>query len=255
MIERLLSALIRVTPLHWHLADRMTRMQLIQYAVDRLAARTYLEIGVDQGEAFCAVRAPIKIGVDPVAAAPAVQAEVKRPGSSYFSIGSDQFFERHAAQVLAGGADVVFIDGLHTYEQTHRDIHNALTHLAPGGVILVHDCLPVSPAEATVASSHAEARRVNDPAWDGMWTGDTWKAIVATRSGHSPGEACVLHCDHGVGVVFKSASPAPLALSRAEIDALDYEDLRRDPERLLGLCRPARLRRILGQLRGQRPAS
>lgn len=255
MLEAILSTLIRVTPLHWYLADRMTRMQLIQYAIDTLGARTYLEIGVDQGQAFCAIRAPIKIGVDPVSAAPAVQAEVKRPGSSYFSIASDEFFERHAPEVLAAGADVVFIDGLHTYQQTHRDIHHALQYLAPGGIILVHDCLPASPLEATVAASHAEARRINDPGWDGMWTGDTWKAIVAARAGHTPGEACVLQCDHGVGVVFKSAAAPSLSLSLTEIDALDFDALRRNPQHLLGLARPARLRDILEPLRRQRRAN
>lgn len=230
-------------------------MQLIQHAVDVLDARTYLEIGVDQGQAFCAVRAPVKIGVDPVAAAPAVIAELRRPGSSYFAIGSDEFFDRHAATVLAEGADVVFIDGLHTYAQTLRDIQNALKHLAPGGIVLVHDCLPASGLEATVAASHAEARRINDPGWDGMWTGDTWKAIVAARSGHAPGESCVLHCDHGVGVIFKSSERPPLALSLSEIDLLDYDALLRNPSQLLGLCRPAQLRTILANLSRQRGAN
>lgn len=255
MLQRLWSRFVRVTPLHWYLADRMTRMQLIQHAVDTLPARTYLEIGVDEGQAFSAIRAPVKIGVDPIAAKPAVAAALQRPGSSYFATTSDEFFARHASQVLATRADVVFIDGLHTYEQTSRDIDNALKYLTPGGVILVHDCLPASAPEATIAPSHGEAWRINGPGWDGMWTGDTWKSIVAVRSGHTAAQALVLDCDHGVGVIYRSPAPAPLSLSLSEIDALDYAALRRNPQQLLGLARPARLRSILGRLRRQRHAN
>lgn len=255
MLKRIGSALARKTPLRWHLANKMTRMQLIQYAVDQLEARTYLEIGVDEGQAFAVIRAPFKIGVDPIAPRPAVEAELKRADASYFAIGSDEFFERHAPQVLAGGADVVFIDGLHTYDQTYRDIQHALGYLSPGGIILVHDCLPASALEATVASSYAAAWRTNGPGWDGMWTGDTWKAIVAVRSGHAGAHACVLDCDHGVGVVYKGEGPTPLPLSLEAIAALDYQALAKDPGGLLGVFRPAQLRFILGRLRRTRTSA
>ena len=54
---------------------------------------------------------------DPVPAAPLVIAEQTKPGVRYFALTSDQFFEKVAPEVLAGGVDVVFIDGLHTYQQ------------------------------------------------------------------------------------------------------------------------------------------
>jgi hypothetical protein len=252
--ESLLTRIVRRSPLRWHVADRLTRMQLIQHAVDALSARTYLEIGVDEGIPFSRVRAPIKIGVDPIAAQPLVKAELQRQGSSYFSTTSDQFFARHAPQLLSDGVDVAFIDGLHTYEQTDRDIRNVLNYLNPGGIVLVHDCLPASAQEACVASSYEEAGRINGAGWNGLWTGDGWKSVVAVRAGHTPAHAVVLDTDHGVGVVYRATQPAPLSLSLAAIDALDYDTLRRNREELLGLCRAARLRDILRQLRGQRRA-
>lgn len=255
MPEALLTRLIKRTPLRWYLPDKLTRMQLIQYAIDTLGARTYLEIGVDEGLPFSVVRAPIKIGVDPIPAQPLVQTELQRQGSSYFAITSDEFFDQHAPKVLATGVDVVFVDGLHTYQQTYRDIRNALRFLNPGGVVLVHDCLPASADEARVASSYEEVRRLNGPGWSGAWTGDGWKAIVAVRSGHTPAQACVLNCDHGVGVICEGRGPAPLSLSLAEIDALDYDTLSQDPGRWLGLSRPAQLRNILDGLRRRRGAA
>jgi hypothetical protein len=249
MLTRLRRALTRKTPLRWYLAHKLSRMQLIQYAVDRLAARTYLEIGVDKGQSFSVIRAPIKIGVDPIAPRPAIEAETQRPGSSYFQVTSDDFFARDAPIVLATVVDVVFIDGLHTFGQTFRDIQHSLQYLNPGGVVLVHDCLPASRQEACVAESFDDARRLNGPDWNGVWTGDTWKSIVAVRAGHVAGDACVLECDRGVGVVRHRVKQPPLATAMAEIEGLDYETLISDPTKWIGLCRPVQLRRILSELR------
>ena len=247
-MKSLLSKLARTDPFRWYLPNKLMRWQLVQHAIDTLAARTYLEIGVDEGESFCAIEVPMKIGVDPVSAKPAVARALTEPGTSYFQVTSDEFFEKHAAAALPDGVDVVFVDGLHTYGQTDRDITNALRHLRPGGVILVHDCLPASAEEACPAPTYEEARRMNGPSWNGLWTGDGWKAIVAARAGLSGNaRACVLNCDHGVGLVWREggAPPERLSLTREDIAKLDYASLMASTQILLGLCRPSRLRSVL----------
>ena len=50
---------------------------------------------------------------------------------------SDEFFKKNRQNF-----DIIFLDGLHTYEQTIKDIDNGLRFLNTSGVILVHDCLP-----------------------------------------------------------------------------------------------------------------
>ena len=40
--------------------------------------------------------------------------------------------------------DVIFIDGLHEYEQCQRDCLNSMKFLNDGGIILFHDFLPRS---------------------------------------------------------------------------------------------------------------
>ena len=61
--------------------------------------------------------------------------------------------------------DLIFLDGLHTYEQTIKDIDNSLKILNERGVILIHDCLPKN-------------LEPNVPRMYGHWNGDAWKAIV-----------------------------------------------------------------------------
>lgn len=51
---------------------------------------------------------------------------------------SDTYFSSLAPEVTF---DIVFLDGLHTFEQTKADLFNALRHV-PRGVILIDDTVP-----------------------------------------------------------------------------------------------------------------
>ncbi len=255
MADSLISRGIRRTPLRWLLPNHLWRMEAIQCAIDALAATCYLEIGVSSGLCFSTLSARRKIGVDPLPAQPLVVAEIQKPGVSYFALTSDEFFRQAAPQVLGQGVDVVFIDGLHTAEQAYRDCLSALEYLAPGGIILLHDCLPASAAEAVVASSYDEAWKLNGLGWNGEWTGDVWKAVVRLRTLHPDLETFVIHSDHGIGVVRRARNRAPLAFTEEQIGAMRFSDLARDAQRLLGLCPPHHFRSTLRRLRAERGRS
>jgi hypothetical protein len=185
--------------------------------------------------------------VDPIAPAPLVVEELRKPGVRYFESTSDAFFELAAPEALAEGVDVVFIDGLHTYAQAYRDTIHALEYLTPGGIVLLHDCLPANENEATEATSGDEVRAILEAKgveWDGAWTGDVWKAIVALRR-HAELETDVLNCDCGVGVVRRGTNDEPLRISDAEIEAMQFGDLAANARQLLGLRTPAYLEWVL----------
>ena len=239
MLKSLIGRIIRRSPLRWYIPNKVTRMEVIQRAIDALGARKYLEIGVFDGECFCSIKVESKIGVDPIAPARAVAAESTKPGVRYFALTSDEFFQTTAPQALDGGVDVAFIDGLHTYAQSYRDCINCLKYLKPNGLILLHDCLPTSEVEARVAKSVDEAVELNaGTSWDGAWVGDVWKAILKLRAQHSELQTFVLNCDHGIGVVCRSQNRAGLSLTLEQIDAMSYRDLAKDATRLLDLRNP-----------------
>jgi hypothetical protein len=205
---------------------------------------------VSNGINFCTVTAPEKIGVDPISPSPAVLMETSKPGVRYFALTSDEFFQQWAPQALAGGVDVVFIDGLHTYGQAYRDCLNSLEYLNPGGLILLHDCLPTSELEARVADNFEDASRLNaGMASNYDWVGDVWKAILRLRTQHTDLLTCVLHCDHGIGLVCKARNESSPSLTVAQINAMTYADLARDAKRLLGLRKPRYLMAVLEKLR------
>jgi hypothetical protein len=142
----------------------------------------YLEIGCAGNDLFDSVMAARKVGVDPV-----------RGGTHRQT--SDDFF----IAWRGGKFDVIFIDGLHTYDQVRRDLVNALAWLKPGGWIAMHDMLPRDWLEEHVPQIRSSG-----------WTGDGWK--TAFEMAASPDiDFRLIVMDHGVAVVRPRRPDAALA--------------------------------------------
>ncbi len=125
-----------------------------------------------------------KVGVDPNRGG-----TIKTTSDEFFLSNKDKF-------------DVIYIDGLHTYEQVHKDVANAMRFLKPGGSVVLHDLLPHDWVEAHVPRIAM-----------GSWTGDVWK--VAFELAQTPGvEFKIVKVDNGVGV-FRITSGSPTLADRA----------------------------------------
>jgi len=226
---------------------RMEKTEVIQAFIDGRGLETYLEIGVRTGHTFLRIRARRKIAVDP---APRIGALKRlrwrfRNGSNRRSrihrLTSDQLFARHGDLFAESGLGVAFVDGLHTYEQSLRDVENCLAHLEPEGVVLMHDCSPPSAAAAIPAHSPDEARRAAGDGWEGMWCGDVYKTILHLRSQRPDLRVCVLDCDRGIGIVERRTAERTLDLRVEEIAELGYADLAAHRAEWLGLEPPESL--------------
>jgi hypothetical protein len=220
------------------------RVKVIQSLIGRTSARTYLEIGVESGECFLQIKAPRKIGVDPKFFIPfkkKFKSLFKNPSNifaRYYEMPSDDFFALKSDMLNRHGLDVVFIDGLHTYGQSLRDADNSLKHLNEGGVIVMHDCNPMSEAEAHPADSIAHARSLHLPGWTEQWCGDVWKTIARLRSTRSDLNVFVLDCDFGLGVITKGRPENMLGYSAEQIGNLSYKDLENNRMEILNLKIP-----------------
>ena len=120
---------------------------------------------------------------------------------------SDDFFEQNEEMF-----DIVFIDGLHIYDQVRRDIINSLLCLEDNGIILLHDCLPLTHSAHT---PHRETR---------VWNGDVWRAIVQARTSEIIDTAVCL-IDHGVGIICKRPNRNLLDINVDDFSKLSYEKL------------------------------
>jgi hypothetical protein len=186
----------------------MTRTELINGLIKKYNFKTYLEIGVNTqsqpGYNWVGVDIPVKHGVDPNV-------------DTTYRMTSDEFFDNYISQKY----DIIFIDGLHLFEQVYRDIINSLNHLVDGGIIVVHDCNPIT--EIT-----QRRERVSD-----SWHGDVWKSIVKLRIEDPNIDICTVDTDEGCGIIRKGSQTLLKIVEGTNIN--DYSFLENNRKEALNL--------------------
>lgn len=180
---------------------KLTRTEIIQYFIDKNKAESYLEIGVQNGVNFNAIKCSLKIGVDPDPTSKATHLMT-----------SDKFF-----QISGNTFDVIFIDGLHHEDQCTKDILNALERLNENGVIICHDMIP----------SSFEAQKV--PRETKNWNGDVWKSFVKLRV-RDDLEMRTVQTDCGCGIIRKAY---PIGILHPDVIPQTYNELIKDQERFM----------------------
>ena len=168
------------------------RWDMIEYLIKKNNYKKYLEIGCDQNQLFSRINIQNKVGVDPASGG-----NVRETSDNFFEKNKDMF-------------DIIFIDGLHIYEQVKKDILNSIKYLNDEGVILIHDCLPDSMAKQAV------------PRYKMQWNGDVWKAIVDLRR-NTDLEIFTCEIDQGIGIIKKNKNTSILKIDKP-IEKLKFED-------------------------------
>lgn len=224
----------------------MNRQILLQKIVDKLKVKNYLEIGTFQGASFLPLKCRKKVAVDPkfkISKKKKIRWLLKNPyniSNTYFEMTSDSFFlNKEAYLKKTGSFDLIFIDGLHTFNASLKDVLNSFKYLSNDGYVVMHDCFPPHAAAATPAGSALEARKIYGDDWPGDWCGDVWKTIVYLKQSFKDKlEVSVVDADFGLGVLKFKCDNYNLEFDQSlfdKIDALDYSDLIRNPESLINL--------------------
>ncbi len=154
----------------WH--KKSSRFDIINRIIEKKKFESYLEIGCQSDVNFSKIIIKNKIGVDP------------QTGGTH-RMTSDDFFKQNKSTF-----DLIFIDGLHVYEQVLKDIENSLKVLNENGVILIHDCLPAKIWHQTIPQTHSS------------WNGDVWKSIVKSRT-RIDIDTYTIEADQGLGLILK----------------------------------------------------
>tara|TARA_B100000686_G_scaffold352519_1_gene454762 strand:+ start:380 stop:1108 length:729 start_codon:yes stop_codon:yes gene_type:complete len=176
---------------------QLHRIEIIKKIISKKNIKNYLEIGCDQDEVFSEIKVENKIGVDP------------NSGGTH-RMTSDSFFLANSKLF-----DLIFIDGLHTYEQVKKDIINSLKCLKKNGLILVHDCFPFNYYDQAIPRAQKK------------WNGDVWKAITEFRT-FDQIDVCVGSFDNGIGLIINKENKNKLTISDqtkiTNFKKLTYED-------------------------------
>ncbi|MBN0989414.1 CmcI family methyltransferase [Amphritea pacifica] len=132
--------------------------ELLKFIHESILPDCYLEIGVRNGRSLSLASCDA-VGVDPD---PEITHELG-DNTRVVSQTSDYFFEQAIDPVLQRKPDLVFIDGMHLFENVLRDFINVERVSGPHTVVVVDDIYPNHPKQA--------ARERNTR----VWTGDVWK--------------------------------------------------------------------------------
>lgn len=176
------------------------RSNIINYLIDKYDYKNYLEIGVFDAFTFKDVKCELKHGVDPGAEGHISDMVTHQMTSDEFFASTDKIY------------DLIFIDGLHYYQQVAIDINNALQHTADNGYILLHDCNPCDELSQKV------------PRESIVWNGDVWKAWLLFRQANPNAECFVLDTDFGIGVIKFSKDLKPIMSLETKIDYNEFEE-------------------------------
>jgi hypothetical protein len=186
----------------------------------------YLEVGVETGFTFFEVSAAAKTAVDPTFMFDLEEAKQVEPTSQFFPTTSDDYFRNHwNSQVF----DLIFLDGLHTWEQTYRDFCNALLLTHERSIILLDDIFPSDVFSCNRDQVEAVMMRqfmTSDPS--NAWHGDTYKVIPMIQAFHPLLSYCTIITDgNPQALVWRSPRPSiasliPPSMGALNIPALDY---------------------------------
>ncbi len=183
---------------------------------------SYLEIGLGDGRNFLEISVPQKVGVDPRWSDPSILT-----ADRVFAETSDEFFSEHAPETL-DSVDLVYIDGLHTAEQTYRDFASTLDYSHSDTVWLVDDVVPSDyfsslPDESRALAARAAATSSADQAWHG----DVYKMVWLIANFHSYLDfATIIGSGNPQLLVWRGVREWTFTpLSLAEIANLDYSDV------------------------------
>ena len=131
----------------------------------------YLEIGVENGLTLEAVCLDDKYGVDPNLL---VNKIIKPRGTKLFLEYSDIFFDTK----IESKFDIVYLDGLHTFEQTYRDFKNVIQYLHLNSILMVDDTVPFDEFSShPVQSESYSLRKKSGKKDNGAWHGDVYKLV------------------------------------------------------------------------------
>lgn len=136
-------------------------------------ASSYLEIGVNKGVTFVDVDIENKDAVDPKFLFDTDEYATDKV--RFFDQTSDAFFTSDKPKVY----DVIMIDGLHTFEQTFRDLLCSLRFAHPKTVWLIDDTVPVDVFSAIPRQNQCYKERQKAGLGGWQWHGDVFKIVPA----------------------------------------------------------------------------
>jgi tetratricopeptide (TPR) repeat protein len=194
-------------------------------------ATSYLEIGVAGGTTFLQIMIKKKIAVDPK-----FRFNYLDHQSEYiklYEITSDEFFRTKTPEVF----DFIYLDGLHTFEQTFRDFCGTLTMAHEKTIWLIDDTVPSDKFAADRSQQRCLQLRRADGIEGKAWMGDVFKVVYAIHD-FFPQFNYATFTGHGQTVIWRDTRTdfKPHWDSLSAITDLSYLDFLETKEKIMNFA-------------------
>lgn len=207
----------------------MQRYQVCQSFIDLSSNCSYLEVGVNEGLTFHQIKASKKVAVDPKFLFDTSREKDSTQTVQYFEVTSDRYFSQVSRQ---DKFNVIYLDGLHTAEQTLRDLLNAAELLSDRGVIIIDDVKPTSYAASlnSITGSVDLKNALHDP--DQSWMGDVYKLAWFINAFMQQWTYYTIADNHGQIVLWRSARDEQILgdSNLEDVARLSFADMHRDSQ-------------------------
>ncbi len=162
----------------------------------------YLEIGSSRGDSL-AIAKSNSIAIDPRFA---IKHDIwsGKDELHLFQMTSDDYFAQQGTKADHPKINLAFLDGMHWFEYLLRDFIGAERVASKDGLIMLHDCVPIS---------QAASERDWDRSKTKQWTGDVWKVVPILRTYRPDLSIRVLDCPPSGLVMISDLDPENTVLT------------------------------------------
>jgi hypothetical protein len=201
----------------------VARDVVVQGILDLFVRPDYLEVGVFKGVTFNSLRAARKVAVDPKFAFDYAPIAAGDASVEFWQVTSDCYFGTIAEP--SRRFDVIYLDGLHTFEQTLRDLLNALSFIKSDGVIVIDDVFPSSYVASLPSIEAFKQVRTASGVVSRDWMGDVYRLIFFINSFCQQYSYRTINDNHGQLVLWRRARAEVEPARLADIATLGYDKL------------------------------
>lgn len=156
----------------------MNRTDIMNKLIKWKGFHSYLEVGVENPDLnFNRIVVDEKECVD-----------ISPNAKATYTMSSDEFFATIPSEKKY---DLIFVDAMHNEEFVDRDVTNSLKHLENGGIICIHDVIPISKAVAQKKTEYDFT----------VWNGDVYRSVVKLPAS-GLNYVTVLNNDFGLTILY-----------------------------------------------------
>jgi Methyltransferase domain len=200
----------------------VSRLDVVQSCLDLFESPKYLEIGVWKAKTFGPAVAGHKVAVDPDFPEGVVDRMLQQPNAEMHEVTSDKYF---GTLDKTTKFDVIYLDGLHTFEQTLRDLLNSVMFIHDHSLIVIDDVYPDTYHGSLANMHHARLLRRAHGIETTNWMGDVYKLVFFIDSFMQQFRYRMVSDNHGQLILWKNVRPSVTERQVEAVARTPYEQL------------------------------